>query len=733
MFLNDKNICLLSLGRIAEKIIELVSQEGESRFSFLEDLFSSSNNFPILAELAEFGREAEENLFLNTRYSVICMGDIGESIAYILLNEKNIPHEKDQIDRIKMLVNRSVIPKDAATILHELRMARNQAIHSRFNLESNAKELLEKSLMICEEIFRYIISSNDFVKAKITDINETEKNISVSMGKISGIVEEAEIPPEEFENLKIGDKRIFRVINGDDEIIKLSLKDINTDAWKILERRYDKYEVGQDVNVIIRNITKSMGAVVELKDGLTAKIPDSELGRKIFNRNKGLKYEVKARVKWFDPKHYPYMILSVKDIEDEQRKEREAVQPDEVETEEYVTGYEAMPDSYFIDFCKNENAKKISEELEKGANPNAKNHVGTTALMTAATYNKDHEVLEALLKAGAKVNARNSKGNTALIFATMYNTHKSVKVLLEAGADVNIIGHERHKAIYYAEKNKKLRKRKTLLKLLKGQKIPDKISPSNAPLNKKIIALCRRGTLDEIIAALDNGADVNFINNNSNTPLIIASQFGDANMVKLLIERGANINYQNSLGNTALHVAAEYGTSDTIEALLNAGADIDLKNNKDLLPYDLVTKRKALKNSELLEKMMKPKMNTDYQKNFIKICRAGTEQEISEAINSGVNVNVKNKSLSTALMFAARYNTAEAVEILINAGANLNSQDIYGNTALIYAASFNTDDVVKVLIDGGSDIEIKNIAGYKALDYAKQNYRLEDSEVMKSL
>ena len=91
------------------------------------------------------------------------------------------------------------------------------------------------------------------------------------------------------------------------------------------------------------------------------------------------------------------------------------------------------------------------------------------------------------------------------------------------------------------------------------------------------------------------------------------------------------------------------------------------------------------------------------------------------------------ESLSTALMFAARYNTAEAVEILINAGANLNSQDIYGNTALIYAASFNTDDVVKVLIDGGSDIEIKNIAGYKALDYAKQNYRLEDSEVIKSL
>ena len=88
--------------------------------------------------------------------------------------------------------------------------------------------------------------------------------------------------------------------------------------------------------------------------------------------------------------------------------------------------------------------------------------------MTAATYNKDHEVLATLLEAGANVNARNNKGNTALIFASMYNTYKSVKVLLEAGADINIMGHERHKAIYYAEKNKRFnwnRETYTLIRL----------------------------------------------------------------------------------------------------------------------------------------------------------------------------------------------------------------------------------------------------------------------------
>ena len=127
------------------------------------------------------------------------------------------------------------------------------------------------------------------------------------------------------------------------------------------------------------------------------------------------------------------------------------------------------------------------------------------------------------------------------------------------------------------------------------------------------------------------------------------------------------------------------------------------------------------------------KTKDEYQKEFLRICRSGSEHEIQEAINAGVNVNVKNKSLSTALMFAAKDNTAQAVEILIQAGAYLDAIDIFGNTALIYASSFNTDDVVEVLIDSGADVEMQNISGYRALDYARQNYKLEDTEAIKKL
>ena len=47
-------------------------KHGESRFSFLSDLFLPGRFVPPLANLAQIGREAEENLYTNTRYCLIC-------------------------------------------------------------------------------------------------------------------------------------------------------------------------------------------------------------------------------------------------------------------------------------------------------------------------------------------------------------------------------------------------------------------------------------------------------------------------------------------------------------------------------------------------------------------------------------------------------------------------------------------------------------------------------------
>ncbi len=79
-----------------------------------------------------------------------------------------------------------------------------------------------------------------------------------------------------------------------------------------------------------------------------------------------------------------------------------------------------------------------------------------TALHLAAKYNKNSEVIIALLKAGVKVNAKADDGKTALHYAAEYNKNpKVITALLKAGADVNAKTKKGRTALHHAAENNK--------------------------------------------------------------------------------------------------------------------------------------------------------------------------------------------------------------------------------------------------------------------------------------
>ena len=88
------------------------------------------------------------------------------------------------------------------------------------------------------------------------------------------------------------------------------------------------------------------------------------------------------------------------------------------------------------------NLELVRKWLAAGANPNAVDDDGLTALIVAA--NSGHaEVVKILLSAGANLNAVSDKGSTALIWAT-FNGHAEVaKILLSAGANPNAVNRFR--------------------------------------------------------------------------------------------------------------------------------------------------------------------------------------------------------------------------------------------------------------------------------------------------
>ena len=75
--------------------------------------------------------------------------------------------------------------------------------------------------------------------------------------------------------------------------------------------------------------------------------------------------------------------------------------------------------------------------LAKGADVNAKDNAGETALMIAASQSNPG-ILAALLDAGAEVNAQNNEGGTALMAAAFRANLDEIKILLAKDADIKL-------------------------------------------------------------------------------------------------------------------------------------------------------------------------------------------------------------------------------------------------------------------------------------------------------
>ncbi|WP_300367482.1 ankyrin repeat domain-containing protein [Brachyspira sp.] len=100
-------------------------------------------------------------------------------------------------------------------------------------------------------------------------------------------------------------------------------------------------------------------------------------------------------------------------------------------------------------------------------------------------------------------------------------------------------------------------------------------------------------------------------------------------------------------------------------------------------------------------------------------CLYGDLSKIKRLIASGVNINSKDFSNKTPLMYAAEDGAIETIEYLIKNGANINEIDVRGDSALIIAVKNNNIKASQILIENGANLEIKNEDYKDALNIAK--------------
>jgi ankyrin repeat protein len=369
--------------------------------------------------------------------------------------------------------------------------------------------------------------------------------------------------------------------------------------------------------------------------------------------------------------------------------------------------------------CLNGSASAVGRLLEAGESANATGPYGETALMVCARTGKP-EAAKVLIDHGAAVDAVESwRGQTALMWAAAQSHPAMMKVLIEAGADVDA-----RSALQNWERQRTLEPR-------------DKWLPEGG-LTPLLFA-AREGCTECEKVLLDANADINIVDPEQHTALILALINGHYDAAALLIERGIDVNMADQVGRTALYAAVDDHTMpssnrpspkeidnrltslDIIKMLVDRGARIDAALRAQI-PYRTKLDRGG---DGALGIGTTP---------LIRAGKGGDVAVIRLLLDKGANAKAATRNGVNAIMMAANVNAREedmtgrnktekdvieAMRLLIARGVDVNAAEAQGRTALHGAAQWGLTDVVKFLHSQGANIDAADRRGLTPLDYAE--------------
>uniref|UniRef100_A0A3Q0KLV5 Protein kinase n=1 Tax=Schistosoma mansoni TaxID=6183 RepID=A0A3Q0KLV5_SCHMA len=105
--------------------------------------------------------------------------------------------------------------------------------------------------------------------------------------------------------------------------------------------------------------------------------------------------------------------------------------------------------------------------------------------------------------------------------------------------------------------------------------------------------------INALISFINNGYNINTVNQFDETALYVASYYGDSEIVDVLLNRNADPNLPTIEGNTPLHSAAFRGHTDVMRQLLTHGADESYKNSLGMTAADLLEAHQSAEKCDL--------------------------------------------------------------------------------------------------------------------------------------
>ena len=293
-------------------------------------------------------------------------------------------------------------------------------------------------------------------------------------------------------------------------------------------------------------------------------------------------------------------------------------------------------------------------------------------LIKAAGENRLLDLVELINDIDVDVNEANDNQLTALMQAATFGNASAIEILLQAGAEIEGPDSKVFSSKQLAELFGHKRVLEVLAQYSGSQRKSDKIKPAPTPekLTKELFVAIKENDANKLTKMIGLGADVNMVNSDNRSPLMLAVKGKQIDCLKVLIANNAEIDLANKYGYTALMFAAWYGKLEAVKYLAENGANIEFQTNGG----------------------------------------------------------------ATSLMEAATNAQLDVMRYLIDKGAKVDAQDKYGETALMKAVKRGHDiNVINYLINHGASISLPNKYGETALQIAKIEGHDEIMEYLKTL
>jgi len=222
--------------------------------------------------------------------------------------------------------------------------------------------------------------------------------------------------------------------------------------------------------------------------------------------------------------------------------------------------------------------------------------------------------------------------------------------------------------------------------------------------------ICRSGTLEEIKAAIADGASLETVDGEQATALMYAGYDNpDPEVVRYLVDAGARVDDVNEYGmNALMHAASNNSAPEVFDALVAAGSDLDAvdTNGWNAVVWGVLNPNPAFM-GHLLERYPDRFKHSLLELTIVTAAFTSSIDNLTLLMAAGADPNQSDINGLTALMYAAWYNPdARVVQALLESGSDVNAFDVQTATALIYAAAYNPEvAVIDALLQAGAHVD----------------------------